>query len=91
MKKNEQKKVAALKYSEDNSAPEVIAHGKGEIALKIVEKAKEHNIPLYKNSQLAESLNNLSLGQEIPKELYEVVAQILIYVAELDEIRGRNV
>jgi flagellar biosynthesis protein len=90
MNENEQKKAAALKYSEDNNAPEVIAHGRGEIASKIIEKAKEYDIPLYKNSELAESLNNLSLGREIPKELYEVVAQILIYIAELDEIRGKS-
>lgn len=90
MGENEQKKAAALKYSEENIAPEVVAQGKGEMALKLIEKAQDYNIPLYKNPLLAESLNNLSLGQEIPKELYEVVAQILVYVAELDEIRGKK-
>lgn len=90
MVEKEQKKVAALKYTKDNNAPEIVAHGKGEVASRLIEKAREHNIPLYKNPQLAESLNNISLGKEIPKELYEVVAQILIYIAELDEIRGRR-
>lgn len=90
MNENVQKKVAALKYTEENGAPQIVAQGMGEIAQKIIEKAQEHNIPLYKNPQLAESLNNLSLEQEIPKELYDIVAQILLYVAELDEIRGKN-
>lgn len=89
-KDNKRKEAAALKYTPENNAPEVVALGKGETAENIIEKAKKAGIPIYKNEALAESLNKLSLGQEIPRELYEIVAQVLIFVAQLDRTRGKH-
>lgn len=84
-KKDKIKQVAALKYSpESNSAPQVIGLGKGEVAEKILEIAKEKNIPVYKNDELAETLNTLNIGEEIPPELYEIVAEILVFIGNLD-------
>jgi len=58
--------VAALKYSpEENNAPQIIGLGKGEIAEKILEKAKENNIPIYENEELAAALNAMNIGDEI--------------------------
>jgi flagellar biosynthesis protein len=89
VKENEDKQVAALKYNkEKNTAPEIVALGKRRIAEQIINTAKESGVPIYKNAPLAESLNKMALGQEIPPALYEIVAQVLIYVAELD--RKRN-
>lgn len=82
MKKN---KIAnALKYNKEESAPKVVAKGEGYIAEKIIETAKENNISIYKDEKLARQLKNLDLGQEIPEELYEVVAEVLVYIAKLD-------
>lgn len=86
LKKNKIKEAAALKYSpEKNSAPEIIALGRGEIAEKIIEKAREKNVPLYKDAALAHTLNYFRIGSEIPPELYGVVAQILVFVGSLDD------
>jgi flagellar biosynthesis protein len=83
------KKASALSYTPgENKAPKVIASGKGEIANKIIEKAKEAKIPVYEDAHLAESLSHLALGSEIPSELYEVVAEVLSFISRLDESYG---
>ncbi|MCX8131952.1 MAG: EscU/YscU/HrcU family type III secretion system export apparatus switch protein [Clostridia bacterium] len=86
------KKVAALKYLPgEDKAPKIVALGKGEIAEKIVETAKANNVPVYENAQLAHTLSSLSIGDDIPQELYEVVAEILVFVSNMDrEYGGKN-
>lgn len=80
------KKAAALRYTPgEDGAPKVIASGKGDIAEKIVEKAKEAKIPVYEDKHLAEALSHISIGEEIPSELYEVVAEVLSFISRLDE------
>jgi flagellar biosynthesis protein len=84
-KKDQVKEAAALRYSpEKGGAPEVVALGKGEVAERIIEKANENNVPLYEDAGLAHALNLLNLGDEIPRELYEVIAQVLVFVSHLD-------
>lgn len=86
--KNRKKRAAALKYDPDkDAAPYVSAAGKGEIARIIVEKAKEHGIPIKENPPLAELLTAVPLGDEIPAELYEAVAEILTRIIALDARR----
>lgn len=88
-KKKKLKQVAALKYSPGNNrAPEIIGLGKGEIAEKIIDKAKENDIPIYQNDELVNTLNQFSIGDEIPPELYEVVAEILAFVSNIDKKFG---
>ncbi|NLL05648.1 MAG: flagellar biogenesis protein [Clostridiaceae bacterium] len=88
-KKKKTKQVAALKYSStDNRAPEIIGLGSGEIAEKIIEKAKENDIPIYQNDELVNTLNQFKIGDEIPPELYEVVAEILVFVSNIDKKYG---
>ncbi len=85
MNKKKIKEAAALRYSpEKGNAPQIIALGKGEIAEKIIEKAKENNVPLYEDATLAHTLNYLQIGDEIPAELYDVVAQIMVFISQLD-------
>lgn len=75
----------ALKYDpNDDVAPRLIAKGKGFTAEKIREIAKENNIPIYRNEKLSRQLYNLSIGEEIPPELYQVVAEVLAFIAKLD-------
>ncbi|NSW91081.1 MAG: EscU/YscU/HrcU family type III secretion system export apparatus switch protein [Firmicutes bacterium] len=85
------KQAAALRYNPDNNlAPEIVAKGKGLIAEKIVEKAKESNVPIYYDEKLAETLNAMNLGEEIPPQLYRVVAEILVFVSDLDKKYGER-
>ncbi|NLP43270.1 MAG: flagellar biosynthesis protein FlhB [Peptococcaceae bacterium] len=80
----EKKKAVALAY--DNiGAPKVVAKGRGHIAQKIIQLAQKEGIPLQKNSDLVEALLQVELSQEIPEELYLVVAEILAFVYKLDK------
>ncbi|HOR86805.1 MAG TPA: EscU/YscU/HrcU family type III secretion system export apparatus switch protein [Bacillota bacterium] len=82
------KKAAALSYEQKEEAPRVIALGKGEIALKIIETAKENEIPVFENSGLVDALLNLEIGEQIPPELYGVVAEVLVFISRIDNIKG---
>lgn len=91
MKKDRKEKVekevaAALRYHpEENSAPVVVAGGTGYMARYIKDLAKQHNVPVYKDEELARTLVQLGVGTEIPESLYEVIAEILIFVARIDK------
>ena len=77
--------AAAVKYDEDkDNAPKVVAKGKGEVALKIIKKEKESNVPVVTDSVVAQLLGYVRLGEEIPEELYEAVAKILVFVMQID-------
>jgi flagellar biosynthesis protein len=77
-------KAVALKYeSFTDSAPVILAKGVGAIGDYIVSLAKKNNIPIYKNDKLAESLYRLKQNQEIPQELYTIVAEIFSFVYSL--------
>ena len=88
-KKEKKKQAVALSYEVGDEAPRIIAAGKGEVAERIIEKAKESDVPLYKDSKLASTLGRLEIGDTIPPELYEVVAEILIFVDDMDRLRGK--
>jgi flagellar biosynthesis protein len=89
-KDNQKPSVAvAIAYEPQEDAPKVIASGKGYLADKIIEKAKETDIPLHKDSKLANTLSKLEIGEMIPPELYEVVAEILVFVDKMDRIKEK--
>ena len=74
--------AVALKYDEEvSSAPLVVAKGQDHIARKIREVALEHNIEIVENPPLAQSLYAMcEVDQEIPADLYQAVADILVFV-----------
>lgn len=78
------KTAVALRYNPGDTAPEIIATGKGELAERILETAKENDVPVYEDEKLAKTLSKLEIGDMIPPELYEVVAEILVYVDRMD-------
>ena len=87
--KKQIKHAAALQYSPDSdAAPRIVAAGKGQIAERIIQKAQENKVPLYQDTNLAQTLSSLSIGDEIPPEIYEVVAEILIFIGCVDESYG---
>lgn len=83
------KKAVALLYDPSNQAPQVVAAGQGVLADKIIDKAKESDVPLYKDTNLADTLLKLDIGDCIPPELYGVVAEILVYVDRMNKIRAK--
>jgi len=78
-------KAVALKYDrKKDNAPRVIAKGRGEIAEKIIEVARAHNVPLYEDKNLIQILEALDLETEIPPELYRAVAEVLAFIYKLN-------
>lgn len=84
MEKKEKKEVVGLSYDKNEKAPEIIAKGKGIVAEKILKKAKEEGIDIIENKEVIEKLNFFEIGELIPEELYEVVAEILVFVNKVD-------
>ena len=89
-KKNDADKTAvAISYEPGEAAPKILATGKGKVAEKIIETAKENKVPTYKDNKLASTLSKLQIGDMIPPELYEVVAVILVFVDDMDRMKAK--
>jgi flagellar biosynthesis protein len=74
-------RAVALRYElEKDDAPRVVAKGRGEVAKRIIEIAKEHGVTVYEDDDLVEVLSRLDLNQLIPPELYQAIAEVLAFV-----------
>jgi flagellar biosynthetic protein FlhB len=82
----------ALKYDTAKmSAPRVVAKGADLIAQKIREIALSHHVPIVEDKPLAQALYKaVDVGEEIPEQLFQAVAQILAYIYRLKDNRQRN-
>ena len=80
--------AVALKYDKEKgagAAPKVIAKGTRLWAEKILDAAREAGVPVVRNVPLAQALNKLEVGDDIPENLYEAVAEVLNFVFKLSE------
>ncbi|MCZ4149357.1 FhlB domain-containing protein [Escherichia coli] len=81
------KRAVALKYIPgETEAPVVVAKGRGKVAEAILEKAKENGVPVQEDAALVEVLSKLDLDEQIPAELYQLVAEILTYIYRADRM-----
>jgi flagellar biosynthesis protein len=73
--------ATALQYDTDkDNAPKVIASGQRKVAEQILSEARKHNIPIHEDPTLVTALASVNLGEEIPIELYHVVAEVLAFI-----------
>ena len=78
------KQAVALRYeAKKDRAPRMIGKGRGFLAERILELAREHNIPIRHDKNLLQILSRLDLNQEVPPEVYQVAAEILAFVYRL--------
>jgi flagellar biosynthesis protein len=82
------KRASALRY-EGTGAPKVVATGRGLIAERIIETAREAGVPIRSDAALSEALSALDLGQEVPEEMWQAVAETLAWAYRLDLKRPR--
>ncbi|MDX1538584.1 EscU/YscU/HrcU family type III secretion system export apparatus switch protein [Arsukibacterium sp.] len=75
---NPQKSATALKY-DGKSAPTIVAKGHGELAEDIIALAREHGVLIHQDDELNRLLGQLQLGDNIPKELYIVIAELIAF------------
>jgi flagellar biosynthesis protein len=85
----DKKTAIALEYEPADKAPKVIASGQGYLADKILDIAKQEDIPVHKDENLAKSLQEIEIGEYIPPELYQVVADVLVFVDAMDKIKEK--
>ena len=85
----EKKAAVALEYEPTDQAPKVVASGQGYVAEKIIQTAREADIPIHKDEKLAGSLREIEIGEYIPPELYQVVADVLVFVDAMDNIKAK--
>lgn len=75
--------VAALGFDRGvDPAPRLLARGKGEVAKRILEEAAAHGIPIERDPDLLQCLGSLQIGEDIPIEAYQAVAQVLAFLYE---------
>ena len=83
--------AAALRYDpEQDDIPVLTAFGEGFVAQRIIDAAEDHGIPVTADKQLASVLSKLSVGDQIPPQLYAVVAKLLVFVGEMDRGYGNK-
>lgn len=85
-KKNRKLKSAvALKYQKDKDpAPKVTAKGEGLVAERIIELARENQVPIKEDPDLVQILSQVDLNKEVPPSVYKVVAELLAFVYKLN-------
>ena len=86
MSAQKQKQAVAIRYDATKEAsPRVVAKGRGNIAMKIIELAEENDIPIYEDRDLVELLSAVELFDEVPPELYSAVAEVLVWVYRVNQ------
>jgi flagellar biosynthesis protein len=85
-KPDKPQKAVALSYDEQQSdAPRVLASGSGLIAETIIARATEAGIHIQENPDLVELLAKVPVGEEVPPELYQTIAEVLAFVYSVNE------
>jgi flagellar biosynthesis protein len=83
-KSSDRRQAVALRYEpKQDRAPKLVAKGRGYLAEKILELARQYNIPVREDKNLLQILSRLDLNQEIPAEVYQAVAEILAFIYRL--------
>lgn len=77
------REAVALAYHGIDGAPRVVAQGYGRMADRIIEEARRHGVFVHDSPELAGLLMQLDLDQQIPQELYQVIAELLVWVRSL--------
>ena len=90
--KNPEHIAVALQYDKEveDAAPVVVAKGQRIWAEKILDEARRHNVPIVRNVPLAHALNKVEIGDEIPEELFDAVAEVLNFVYTLSEAQTKK-
>ena len=83
MQVNKKKAVALVYNRSKDNAPRVLASGAGEIANRIIDLAKENDIPIKEDPDLIEILSKVEVDQEIPPNLYKAVAEIFSFLYKI--------
>ncbi len=83
---NSIQRAVALRYNDEQDAtPKVVAKGAGSMAEKIIRIAKERNVPVRQDPDMIQLLSGIDAMQPVPSRLYQAVAEILLYIYQMNE------
>jgi len=82
--KSSDKAVAILYDRKRANAPQIVASGRGKLAARIIERAHQAGVHVMEDPALVELLSHVPVGEEIPIELYQAVAEVLSFVYQLE-------
>jgi len=85
---DDRRRAVALAYHDGDDAPRVVAKGYGEIAERIIEEAERQGIYVHDAPELVALLMNLNLDEQIPPNLYQVIAELLVWVRQIADGRA---
>ena len=81
---NPVQQAVALAYEHGEFAPKIVAKGRGVVAEQIIARAKEHGIFVHQSKELVSLLMRVDLDDHIPAELYQAIAELLVWLYELE-------
>jgi flagellar biosynthesis protein len=81
---NPAREAIALAYSQTESAPRVVAKGKGLVAEQIISKAKEHGVYVHESPELVALLTQINIDEHIPPQLYMAIAELLAWLYRIE-------
>ena len=83
---DESKKAVAVKYDRDKDrAPKVLAKGRNAVAERIMQVARENDVPVLPDKDLVQVLETLDVNFEIPAELYRAMAEVLVFIYSINK------
>ena len=85
MEQRDVKKAVVLSYDDNNRAPAIVAKGEGYVAQRIMDIAASAGIPLVRSPEQVDALSRVDIGEYIPSELYQAVAEIYAFLMRVDE------
>ncbi|MFW9606768.1 MAG: EscU/YscU/HrcU family type III secretion system export apparatus switch protein [Pseudomonas sp.] len=78
------RQALALRYREGDYAPRVVAKGYGVLAERIIAEAQRNGVPIHGSPELSSLLMQVDLDAHIPEQLYQAVAELLVWIYSLD-------
>ncbi|MBM7704456.1 EscU/YscU/HrcU family type III secretion system export apparatus switch protein [Metabacillus iocasae] len=83
------KRATVIRYEENaDQSPKVLAQATGAAAQQLVEQAQQRDIPVEENMVLLNHLLDLDLGEQVPPQLYAVIAEVLLFIQEIEKEEG---
>ena len=82
------RKAVALTYEDGEHAPKVVAQGYGKMAERIIEEARLHGVYVHDSPELVGLLMQLDIDDHIPPQLYQVIAELLVWLREIDSAQA---
>lgn len=79
-------RAVAIQYNKQLPAPFITAKGRGFLANRLMKIAEKHSIPVVKDELLSETLYLMEPGQYIPEEVFGIVAEILVFIKETQDL-----